>query len=403
MQCQICSNEKLERFLDLGEHPPCVFLDPGELASERLYRLDVYYCGECGLVQLGHLVDTTLLFGENYHHIAALSASFHEHLQALAASLTRRFDLSSRDLVSDIGSNDGALLEAFVSFGTRILGVDPSDVAELAIQKGLPTVRKFFDEKLARELVREHGHAKVVAALNTFAHVAKLDSFITGIKHFLAEDGVFVSESHYLLDLVSQLQYDFIYHEHSRYYSLRSLVHLFGRFGMDVFDVERIPTHSGSLRVFAARSGAYPVSAAVGALLAEEEAAGLSRAETYRAFGTKVQAHRAGFVALLKELRAAGHTIAGLTFPARAVTLLNFCGIGPETLDYISERSHLKIGKLTPGTHIPVVDERRLFTEGPEYGLLLSWHIRDEIIPKFKANGFKGKFIIPLPQPTIVG
>jgi SAM-dependent methyltransferase len=403
VQCQICSNEKLERFLDLGEHPPCIFLDRRQLGSERVFRLDVYYCGTCGLVQLGHPVDATVLFGENYHHIAALSASFHEHLRALAASLTTRFRLSPDDLVVDIGSNDGALLEAFGPSRTRILGVDPSDVAEIAIGKGLLTVRKFFDDTLARELVREHGHAKVIAALNTFAHVARLDSFIEGIKRFLTADGVFVSESHYLLDLVSQLQYDFIYHEHSRYYSLRSLVHLFGRFGMDVFDVERIPTHSGSLRVFAAAAGAYPVSPSVRALLAEEESAGLSRPETYRAFAEKVEEHRTGFVALLRELRAAGHTIAGLTFPARAVTLLNFCGIGPETLEYISERSHLKIGKLTPGTHIPVVDEVKLFTDGPEYGLLLSWHIRDEIIPKFKANGFKGKFIIPLPQPTIVG
>jgi SAM-dependent methyltransferase len=403
MRCQICSNDKLERFLDLGDHPPCIFLGEKELNTERSYRLDVYFCGTCGLVQLGHLVDTKILFGENYHHIAALSASFQEHLRKLAGSLAERFKLSSKDLVSEIGSNDGALLEAFLPFKTKILGVDPSDVAEMAVKKGLPTVRDFFNEGLAKKLVKEHGHAKVIASLNTFAHVAELDSLIKGIRHFLTEDGVFVSESHYLLDLITQLQYDFIYHEHSRYYSLKSLVHLFGRFDMDVFDVERIPTHSGSIRVFACKKGAYPVSKAVTSLLKEEEAAGLGKPETYREFGKKVEAHRKDFVAMLQDLRKKGNRIAGLTFPARAVTLLNFCGIGPETLTYISERSHLKIGKLTPGTHIPVVDEVNLFKEGPEYGLLLSWHIRDEIIPKFKAKGFKGKFIIPLPKPTIVG
>lgn len=403
MQCQICGNDKLEKFLDLGEHPACDFLLEAQLKDEKRYRLDAYFCGTCGLMQLGHPLAPDVLFGENYHHIAALSASFLEHMKHLAQDTAKRFGLTDADLVVELGSNDGALLEAYKAFTPEVVGVDPSDIAEMAIKKGIPTLRKFFNAKVAQEMVAEYGQAKLIASLNTFAHISQLDSFVTGVRELLTDDGVFVTESHYLLDLVSELQYDFIYHEHSRYYSLRSLVYLFEKLGMEVFDVERIRTHSGSIRVFAGKKGAHPVSANVKNLLAEEEKAGLHKAETYHAFGKKVEEHRDAFTKLLKDLKTQGRTIAGLTFPARAVTLLNYCGIGPETLSCITEGSPIKIGRYSPGTHIKVVDQNVLFgPDAPEYGVLLSWHIEKEIIPKFRAKGFKGKFIIPLPEPRIL-
>lgn len=403
MQCQICGNDKLEKFLDLGEHPACDFLLEDQLKDEKRYRLDAWFCPTCGLMQLGHPLPPQVLFGENYHHIAALSASFLEHMRKLAEDTSKRFALTDADLVVELGSNDGALLEAYKKFTPEVLGVDPSDVAEMAIKKGIPTLRKFFDLEVAKEMVAEYGQAKLIASLNTFAHISKLDSFVAGVREMLTDDGVFVTESHYLLDLVQDLQYDFIYHEHSRYYSLRSLVHLFEKLGMEVFDVERIRTHSGSIRVFAGHKGAHPVSENVKSLLAEEDKAGLHKAETYQAFGKKVEAHKEAFTKLLKDLKAQGHSIAGLTFPARAVTLLNYCGIGPETLSYITEGSPIKIGRYSPGTHIKCVDQDVLFgAEAPEYGVLLSWHIEKEIVPKFRAKGFKGKFIIPLPEPRVL-
>ena len=214
---------------------------------------------------------------------------------------------------------------------------------------------------------------------------------------------MFVSESHYLLDLVSELQYDFIYHEHSRYYSLRSLLFLFDQFDMDIFDVERLPTHSGSIRVYACKKGSHPISESVSSLLREEEDFGLSKLDTYAGFESKVVEHRQSLLDLLRGIRAKGQSIVGLTFPARAVTLLNYCQIGPEILDCITELSDIKIGRFSPGTHIRVVDQAVLFGDDqPDYGLLLSWHIQDEIIPKFKELGFKGKFIVPLPTPTII-
>ena len=404
MRCQICSNDKLFKFLDLGKHPACIFVNNDEqFKSEKSYTLDAYYCPTCGLVQLGHPVDQNVLFGDDYHHIAALSSSFKEHLNALAADTAKRFNLSSKDLVMELGSNDGALLEAFLPHKVKILGVDPSDVSKIANDKGLTTLRAFFDEKLAAEIVKKQGKASVVLALNTFAHISPLDTFVRGIRDVLTDTGVFISESHYVLDLIEGLQYDFIYHEHSRYYSVRSLVNLFQQHGMEVFDVERIPTHSGSIRVYAGKKGAHPVAKTVGDLLKAEEAAGLSRTDTYVKFAQKVAEHKKVFVEFLKGIRAKGQRIAGLTFPARAVTLLNFCGIGPETLECITEMSALKIGRFSPGTHIKVVDQTMLFgKDAPEYGLLLSWHIQKEIIPRFRAKGFKGKFIIPLPTPTIV-
>lgn len=403
MRCQICDDDKVFNFLNLGEHPACIFVSPEQFKSEKRFTLDVWYCPACGLVQLGHPVDQNILFGDDYHHIAALSSSFKEHLKALAEDTAKKFKLSSKDLVVELGSNDGALLEAFKPHQVKVLGVDPSDVSQIAIDKGIPTIREFFNEKLAAKMVKEHGKAKIIASLNTFAHVSNLDSFVRGVRDLLTDDGAFITESHYVLDLIKDLQYDFIYHEHSRYYAVRTLVHLFQKHGMEVFDVERIPTHSGSIRVYAGKKGARPVAKVVADLLKAEEQFGLKNKETYLAFAKKVQEHKAVFVQFLKDLRAKGQRIAGLTFPARAVTLLNFCGIGPETLDCITEMSTLKIGRYSPGTHIKVVDQEMLFRDGaPEYGLLLSWHIAKEILPRFKAKGFKGKFILPLPTPTIV-
>ena len=403
MRCQICPNDKVVQFLDLGSHPACNFLTEKQFKDEPRYPLTVHFCPGCGLVQIGKPVDQTVLFGEDYHHIAALSSSFKEHMKHLAEDTVKRFKLGGKDLVVELGSNDGALLEAFKPHGVKVLGVDPSDVAQIAVDKGIETVRTFFDEKVGADIRKKHGPASAIMALNTFAHVTHLDTVVKGVRDLLSDDGVFVSESHYVLDLIKDLQYDFIYHEHSRYYSVRTLVEVFKKHGMEVFDVVRIPTHSGSIRVFAGRKGARPVSPSVAKALQGEKEAGLENPETYHAFGKRVALHKTKFVSFLQDLKKQGKRLVGLTFPARAVTLLNFCGIGPETLDCITELSTIKIGRWSPGTHIKVVDQKMLFEAGaPDYGVLLSWHIKDEIVPRFRQKGFKGGIIIPLPEPHVV-
>lgn len=404
MKCQICGNQT-NQFLDLGKHPPCDFLSEDEFKQEVFYPITVHFCQTCCLVQLGKTMDQEALFMPHvgYHHIAALSSSFLKHLDVLASETVEKFSLGPNDLMVEIGSNDGALLEAFQKQGIKVLGVDPTDVVQIALDKNLPTVRKFFNKDVAEEIFDTYGKAKIISALNTFAHVSSLDSVLQGIRGLLTIDGVFISENHYVLDLINELQYDFIYHEHSRYYSLRSLIFLFNRFDMDVFDIERIPTHSGSIRVFVCKKGAYPVSNSVTALLKKEESSGLYNVDTYGKFAMNVRNHQKNFRDMLQNISIKGETIAGLTFPARAVTLLNSCNIGPETICYITEMSHLKIGKFSPGTHIKVVDQQILFGEdAPDYGLVLSWHIREELIPRFKQKGFRGKFIIPLPTPKII-
>jgi len=404
IKCQICSSLTVE-VIDLGKHPACDFLTKEELSQEMKYPVLIHFCPTCSLLQLGELVNQEALFTPKtgYHHIAELSSSFLEHMRVLAKETVKKFKLKSEDLVVELGSNDGALLEAFHNEGVKVLGVDPTDVVGIATKKGLETIPVFFVEETAKKMLKEYGHAKVIVALNTFAHVSKLSSVVKGIEHLLAPDGVFISENHYSLDLIEGLQYDFIYHEHLREYSLKSLTHLFEMHGMEVFDVEHLSTHSGSIRVFAGKKGAHPISGSVADLLKKEEEFGLWEENVYKDFAQKIKNHQKVFPKMLNDILAEGKTIAGLTFPARAITLLNSNNIGPETLFCITELSEIKIGKYSPGTHIPVVDQEILFgDEAPDFGLLLSWHIADELMPRFRKRGFKGKFIVPLPEPRIV-
>ena len=256
MECQICPSETL-KFLDLGDIPPCDFLTEKESRHETKYPLNVSYCSNCGLVQLGDLVTRENLFTPKggYHHIVSLSSSFKKHLDELAKQTTEKFGLNLDTLVVEVGSNDGTLLESYRDKGVKAIGVDPTDITKLAIDKGLTTITEWFNEDIAEKIKREYGKAKIILATNTFAHVSSVDSITKGIEKLLTDDGVFISENHYLLNLVQELQYDFIYHEHYRYYSIRSLSHLLNQFNLEIFDVERIPTHGGSIRVFAGKKG----------------------------------------------------------------------------------------------------------------------------------------------------
>lgn len=407
--CQICASQRLRQTLDLGLHPTCTFRTEGELRNngERLFPLVVMFCEACGCVQSQYVVDPKVLFGQEYHHVSGIPVTFRKHVGEFAKSLVKEFALGSRDLVVDIGSSDGAFLGELQRLGVKVLGVDPSDVARIAVQNGVPTIGEFFGESVATEIRRQFGQAKVITAMNTFAHVAELDSLIRGVKLLLDDSGAFVTESHYLSDMIVKLQYDFAYHEHLRYYSLEVLKHLFGRYGMTLFDAQRIPTHGGSIRVYACNadggeSRRYRTSRSVKALLGEENALKLSKLRTHQLFARRTQSHRRRLRATLLKLKQEGKRIVGVTCPARGVTLLQYCGIGSEILDYITEKSPLKVGRVTPGTHVRIVEESKLVTDSPDYALLLSWHLTEELVPKLRGLGFKGKFIIPLPEPKII-
>ncbi len=403
MQCFICSGRNLFKFLDLGEQPPSdAFLRKEDLEKpEAFYPLALYFCEDCSLVQLGYVVDPNILF-KDYVYTTGTNNSLRENFKNLVEKIIERFKLTKKDLAIDIGSNDGTLLENYLPYGIKILGIDPSSAADIAVKKGLPTIVDFFNEKTAEKAKSDYGEAKVVTATNVFAHVDKLDFFVRGVKNLLSSDGVFVSESGYLLDFIEQAAYDAVYHEHLRYYSLKPLQRLFNKFGLEIFDAERIPTHNGSIRVYAAKTGAYPKTGAVEGLKQLEESAGLYKKEIMADFARRAREHAVTFKQTLLDIKKSGKRIVGIGAPAKGNTLLNFCKIGPDLIDCLLEKSELKIGLFAPGTRIPVLSEEILFNEHPDYAVILSWNIAEELIPKLKNKGYAGKFIIPFPEIKII-
>jgi len=402
--CQFCGNGDLYGFLSLGDHPnPDHFLSEEQLEEpEPLYPLDVHFCDECKLVQLGYAADPEALFTDEFVYTTGTSGELVRNFQSLAEKTTERFNLSSEDIVIDIGSNDGTFLANYLSEEVRVLGIDPSRAAELAAERNVPTLRDFFNEDTAQRVLNEYGGAKVITAANVFAHVRDLDSFMKGIKILLSEKGVFIEESHHLESLVLGMQYDSIYAEHLRYYSLKPLITLFDKFDMDVFDVERIRTHGGSLRVYACNAGEFPISENVYDLLEDEQEKGLYSRETFDAFAERVEGNRKKLRSMLLDIKEEGNRIVGMGAPAKGNTLLNYCGIGKETLDYLTDQSDFKVDRYSPGMHIPIVRESRLAEDQPEYALLLVWNLRDMIIPKFREKGYTGKIIVPNPEPEII-
>ena len=388
MKCDICSNENLVKFLKLGLHPPPLNFLTNENDKEEKFPLEVYFCKSCGLVQLGNDVDPNIMFKE-YLYTSGVSIAFKKHLELFAKMLIERFKLTSSELVIDIASNDGTLLSFFSARSIQVLGVEPSTTAKIAEENGIPTINEFFDESIAGTVLEKYGKAKVITATNIFAHVTKLDSFIKGVKKLLTEDGIFVIESQYLLDIVKKLAYDTIYHEHLRYYGLKQLIQLFNAQG-------------GSFRVFTAKKGKFKILNSVNKMLKDEEENKLSALETFLKFAERVKENKRKIRELLLKLKSDNKKIVGLSAPARSCTLLNYWEINSELVDYIVEKSTLKIGKFTPGTHIKVLDDKKLIEEQPAYALILSWHFGENIINKFRNDGYKGKIIIPLPEPIIL-
>ncbi|MEK7598905.1 MAG: class I SAM-dependent methyltransferase [Patescibacteria group bacterium] len=403
MACFICNQDNLFNFLDLGLQPPSnAFIRKEDLSkSEEIYSLKPCFCEFCGLVQLNYIVDPRKIFID-YVYNTSTNNSLKENFQNLVGLIVGRFNLKKGDFAVDIGSNDGTLLSYYLPRGIKILGVDPSNVTKLALEKNIPTIVDFFSERVAADIIKKYGQAKAVTATNVFAHVDKLYDFMAGITKLLAKDGVFISESQYLLDTIAKLHYDLIYHEHLRYYSLKPLAILFNKFGMEIFDAERISSHGGSIRVYAAKSGEYPVSESVAALMKNEESSGLYRKETFTDFADKVSRNKFEFLEIIKDIKGRGQRIVGIGAPAKGNTLLNYYGMNPDIIDYLVEKSELKIGTFAPGTRIPVVAESKLFKDQPEYALLLSWNLADELIPKIRNKGYKGKFIVPMPKPTVL-
>ena len=402
-QCRICKGTNLTRILALGDHPPVDnFLTEAQIKDEKRYPLDVYFCGECNLVQLLDVVDEDELFHGDYAYFSSASKPLVEHFKSYAEDLKNE-NLNEGDLVVDIGSNDGVLLQFFTD-SSRVLGIEPSsNVAEIAREKGIDTLDGFFTTKMAEEIVTKYGKAKVITANNVFAHIDDIDEIVRAVKILLADDGVFVTESHYLLDLVSKREFDTVYHEHLCYYSVKPLVHFFNRFDMEIADVRRVSTHGGSIRVYARLATGESVPDSVQALLTLEEQEGLHALSGFDSFQADVDDIQEKLVGLVRGFCSEGKVVTAYGAPAKGNTLLNFCGFTADDISYVTDTTPYKIGLLTPGSHIPVVSPDVLKTETPDYILLLAWNYRDFILEKEKDLRERGaKFIIPVPKVEIV-
>lgn len=399
--CQICGHEELEHILDLGHQPPCdSLLTRAQLdKAEAYYPLRFFRCPECSLAQIDYAVPPEILFYAEYPYRSGITPTLAENLRSTGFKAIERFSLSTEDLAIDIGSNDGTLLSSFRDKGLRVLGVEPTNISQIAIANGIPTLQAFFSEEVARKIVAEHGRASVVTAANMFAHVAGLGSLIRGVEHLLKDGGVFISESHYLPDLLETVQYDSIYHEHLKYYSLKSLIRLFSYYNFTVIDAERIENYGGSIRVYAAKGKNLPVSRVIEDILAEEQRQGVHTAKPFQEFANNVRKSKADLQALIVKAKSEGKTIAGVGCPGRSSTLINYCGVDTDWMSYIAEQStSLKLGLYLPGTHTPIIDEKAIFENQPDYSLVLSWHYWKPIVKKLREKGLKSKIIIPLPQ-----
>ena len=402
--CQICGSEKLDTVLSLGYMPPVNQMVPiGEVPRQQpWFPTNLLHCRVCDLVQLGLAVDPVIIFPPEYPYTSGTTKLLRDNFAELYAESSKLLGLKADDLIVDIGSNDGTLISNFQKGGHRILGIEPTDVSKIANDRGIPTIQRYFGLDTAKEVKAEHGPATVITAANCFAHIEDVHAIVEGIVEMLAPNGTFISESHYLIPLLDTLQYDTVYHEHLRYYSLASLKHLLEMHDLEVFHARPIPSHGGSIRVYAARKGVHPVQDSVRKMLAAEPH-GEAMAKRLADFRRDVVLSKLRLMAMLRDLKEKGARIAGISAPSRASTMVNYVGLDEGIIDYVCEiQGSLKIGKCMPGTAIPVVDEAKLFADQPDCAVIFSWHIADELAPKLRAKGFKGQLITPLPVPRVL-
>ncbi len=404
--CRVCTKVVLKKVLTLGPTPLAnAFLTKEQTnEGEKFYPLDVYFCTNCGFLQLRHVVSPQLLF-ENYLYVSSTSKIFIKHFEQFANKVYKRLHLNSDSFVIDIGSNDGILLKPYKKLGTKVLGIEPAvNIAKIAKSEGIDTLSDYFSKKLAHSAVKKYGKADVVTATNVFAHIDNLDEVVEGLKILLKDTGVFIIEAPYVIDFLQKRYFDLVYHEHLSYWSVDALITLFKRFNMTVFHVEKVQVHGGTIRIFVKKeNNKLPVDKSVKKFLVKEKKMNLKDIDTYLEYAKKIYENKVKLLLLLEKIKSRGKTIAAYGAPAKGNTLLNFFSIGTETLDFVVDDSKFKQGLYTPGKHIPVVSSQQLYTKKPDYVLILAWNFAESIIQmhkKYQETG--GKFILPVPNPKIV-
>jgi 2-polyprenyl-3-methyl-5-hydroxy-6-metoxy-1,4-benzoquinol methylase len=387
--------------------PLCESYVPGEKLHqmEPFYPLHVYVCDQCFLVQLEEFVSPETIFTE-YAYFSSYADSWVEHMRRYADMITGRLGLGAGSFVVEVASNDGYLLQHFVKKGIPVLGIEPAaNVAQVAVEKGIPTLVKFFGEETARDLAAEGKQADLICGANVLAQVPKPNDFVKGLQILLKPGGVVTIEFPHLMRLMAENQFDTIYHEHFSYFSFLSAERVFAAQGLTLFDVEELPTHGGSLRVYArhAADDTKPVTARATELRQREIDAGLLRIETYATFAEQVKETKRKLLEFLIDVKRAGKTVAGYGAPGKGNTLLNYCGIRTDFVDFTVDRNTYKQGKFLPGTHIPIHHPDRIREVQPDYVLILPWNFAAEIMQQMAyIREWGGRFVVPIPQTTVL-
>jgi SAM-dependent methyltransferase len=398
--CRFCGAPLTQTFTNLGMSP----IANNYLTEEQLGRMEPFFplhalvCDQCFLVQLEEFESPEAIFSD-YAYFSSYSTSWLEHCRRYAEGATERFGLGADSQVVEIASNDGYLLQYFAACGVPVLGVEPAaNVAEVAVENGVPTVVEFFGTEVATSLAADRRQADLLIGNNVLAHVPDLNDFVEGMNVLLAPDGVITMEFPHLERLVEERQFDTIYHEHFSYFSLLTARRVFAAHGLTLFDVDELPTHGGSLRIYACHDGARPVGDAVREIEAREERAGFTDIETYVAFGEQVQQEKRDILESLIGLKNEGQTIAGYGAPAKGNTLLNFCGIGTEFIDFTADRSPHKQGRYLPGSHIPIRAPEEIERVRPDVVFILPWNLREEIMEQLRfVSDWGGRFLVRSP------
>lgn len=406
-KCRFCGAELKHTFVDLGMSPLSnAFVRPEDVhGKESFYPLHAYVCESCFLVQLEEFETPEQIFGD-YAYFSSYAESWLKHCKDYTELMIGRFAFDKSSLVVEVASNDGYLLQYFKEFGIPVLGIEPAaNVAEVAIKKGIPTLTSFFGVSLAKEMAVRGERADLIAANNVLAHVPNLHDFVGGFKILLKPSGAITVEFPHLLKLIKENQFDTIYHEHFSYFSLTTVVEVFAAHGLTVFDVDELPTHGGSLCIYACHGGdsSKPVSSRVTELLTREESAGLKDLKTYQNFSGQVKETKRKILEFLIEAKREGKTIVGYGAPAKGNTLLNYCGIRTDFLDYTVDRSPHKQNLYLPGTHIPIKAPDAIRKTKPDYVFVLPWNLKNEIMEQMSdIRQWGGKFVIPIPEIVVV-
>ena len=404
-KCQVCNSIKLYLIIDLGHQPLCDSLLTKNMLDqpEITYPLRMFWCEECSLAQIDYCVDGSLVYHPDYPYRTGVTKELVEYLKEMSKSLVSKYFLKHNDLVVDLGSNDGTLLTGFKESGTNVIGVEPTNIAKIASKNGIETLQQFFTLDLAKEIKSKYGEASIIVSTNMFAHMSTIGEVISGIEYLLKTDGVFIMESHYLLDVIQGGQFDTIYHEHLRTYSLKSLIKLFSYYDFTVTDVQRGDRYGGNIRVHVTKGKNKSISQNVTDLLNLEENLGLYELKTYEKFADRVKQAKEDFMNFVFKIKNENKTIVGNSCPGRSVTLLNYYGVSKDMIPYITEQpTSLKLGMFLPGKQIPIINNEILLTEQPDYLIILAWHLAEPIMQQLKARGLKSNFIIPLPDLKVV-